>query len=296
VNIPQYWSLLEMIEHFALRFAGAYHDFRAQMEVLLPIEREDRTKPYNERVLSDGRKEFIAMVAIHPMLQELDHLDFPVELRNKAKRLFARLALKNSRSWTAESLLDSLTDLNGDIHRELAKHNFFQVRVGGEQYLESGNLFGNDVFENFKSARKNIKDAGNCFALGLYTACVFHLMRVAEHGLRALAYDRRIKVPRGPIELATWDDIIKELEKVESAIQGYPKTLAREAQFEFYHGAMMEFKRFKNLFRNRVMHAREDYDAHDAKGAFDHVKEFMVILAGKISENKRTPLIWKRPR
>jgi len=52
-------------------------------------------------------------------------------------------------------------------------------------------------------------------AIEANTAAVFHLMRVAEHGLRTLAYDRRIKVPKGPIELATWDDVIKQLEKVE---------------------------------------------------------------------------------
>jgi hypothetical protein len=28
--------------------------------------------------------------------------------------------------------------------------------------------------------------------------------------------------------------------------------------------------------------------------AFTHVREFMVILASKISERKRTPVIWKR--
>jgi hypothetical protein len=121
-------------------------------------------------------------------------------------------------------------------------------------------------------------------------------MRVAEFGLRALARDRRIKnLPKKnqPIELATWEDIIKELEKEELAIQGYAKTLAREAQYEFVHGAMMQFRRFKNVFRNRVMHTREDFGRAQALGVFENVRDFMQLLAFRIAETKRTPKIWK---
>jgi hypothetical protein len=71
--------------------------------------------------------------------------------------------------------------------------------------------------------------------------------------------------------------------------------LARDAQFEFYHGAMMELKRFKNKFRNRIMHARDHYDVDEANSAFTHVRDFMKILATKISETKRTSVIWKTP-
>jgi len=95
------------------------------------------------------------------------------------------------------------------------------------------------------------------------------------------------------MELATWNDIIKKLEDAEQEIQGYPKTLAREAQFEFYHGAMMEFKRFKNKFRNSVMHCRRTFDEPEAQSTFNHVKAFMSILSERIGEGERAPKIWK---
>ncbi len=82
-------------------------------------------------------------------------------------------------------------------------------------------------------------------------------MRAAECELRARAADRKVEVPKGtPLQLATWEQMLIGLESAESAIQNFPKTAAREAQFEFYHGAMMELKRFKNKFRNAVMHSR----------------------------------------
>lgn len=161
--------------------------------------------------------------------------------------------------------------------------------------FDRDDLFGTDVARAFPSARLDIKEAGNCLALELNTAAVFHLMRVAEYGLRALAFDRRIKVPKGTaIELATWEEIIKQLEKAEQDIQGYKKTRAREVQYEFYHGAMLEFKRFKNVYRNRVMHAREDFEWSDARSVFIHVKAFMRILSSRISEITRTPKVWRK--
>jgi hypothetical protein len=90
--------------------------------------------------------------------------------------------------------------------------------------------------------------------------------------------------------------MLRELEKEESAIQGYPKTLAREAQYEFVHGAMMQFRRFKNVFRNRVMHAREEFGRTQALGVLENVRDFMQVLASRISETKRTPKIWKGPK
>jgi hypothetical protein len=118
-------------------------------------------------------------------------------------------------------------------------------------------------------------------------------MRVAEGGLRCLAKDRQIVFP-ADLKLQAWDDVLRELEKSEARIQQYPKTLKREEQFEFYHGAMMELKRFKNLWRNRIMHLRNDpIDRDEALSAFNHVKDFMRIPATHISEiSPPLPEIW----
>jgi hypothetical protein len=133
-----------------------------------------------------------------------------------------------------------------------------------------------------------------CIALEVNTAAVFHLMRVAEFGLRALARDRRIQIPKGkPLELGSWEDIIKELEKSEELIHGYKATLVREQQFEFYHSALMELRRFKNVWRNNIMHAREEYGREEALGVLHHVCPFMQILASRISETSEPlPEIW----
>jgi hypothetical protein len=162
-----------------------------------------------------------------------------------------------------------------------------------ERLRRSLNPFGAAVEAAFPSAVADIQSSAMCLVTELNTAAVFHLMRAAEFGLRALAEDRGIKLEKDkPIKLATWEDLIRKLEVEEANIQQFPKTLVREEQFAFYHGAMMELRRFKNKFRNGVMHSRDRYDRDEANSAFTHVKAFMEILASKIAEGTTTPRIW----
>jgi len=87
---------------------------------------------------------------------------------------------------------------------------------------------------------------------------------------------------------------MQKLDEAESDIIKYPATLAREAQLSFYHGAMMEFRAFKNKFRNPVMHSRARYDRDEANSALTHVASFLRALSGRIGERRRTPKIWRR--
>lgn len=196
----------------------------------------------------------------------------------------AELATRIDRDFQSPVLVEefqySLMHLRELMGSEMSKQLFLTIPIESSKLYEQEQLFGDVVYGKFKRARVDIKAAGTALACRLGTASIFHLMRAAEYGLRALALDRRIRLPKKAVlDLATWEDIIRQLEAAEVAIQNYPKTLAREAQFEFYHGAMMEFKRFKNKFRNRIMHSRDEYDPDEARGAFTHVGAFMRILA-----------------
>jgi hypothetical protein len=282
LKLPNLWSLAEMIELFASRFGRAYHSYHAMMESLIVLEKEHRVKPINDRVLTSGRKSFVAETALRPMIVELEHLQFPIELCNKAKILYGRLADAERRTWTAEGLLDALTGLNGDIHRELAKHKFFKVRLNGEQYLENEYLFGSDVFEKFKTARKDIKQAGTSFSLELYTASVFHLMRVAEHGLRTLAKRLHVTVSDHhnpiPLEYADWNKVITGIKnKIDDARK--QSGTKRNARLDYYSDGLERCSAMKELYRNPVSHARRTYTEGGASDAMERVRNFMQFLA-----------------
>lgn len=179
-------------------------------------------------------------------------------------------------------------------HSVPQKRVFLILETEHGKLADRPDLFGASVSAAFPSAEDDIREAGNCLAAECNTAAVFHLMRVAEVGLRALARDRRVRLPRKePLDLATWETIIEELEAAEDAIRQYPKTVAQAAQFEFHHGAMAQFTKFKNVFRNQVMNAREQFGPDHAMRVFEEVQAFMQTLADRITENSRTPLVWK---
>jgi hypothetical protein len=70
-------------------------------------------------------------------------------------------------------------------------------------------VFGNEVRTAFNSAAPDMIEAGNCLAAECNTAAVFHLMRVAEIGLRALANDRNAPFKNKPIDQQEWGTILQ---------------------------------------------------------------------------------------
>lgn len=179
-------------------------------------------------------------------------------------------------------------------HSPSQKRVFLILDTERDKLAKRTDLFGPAVSAAFPSADADIREAGNCLAAECNTAAVFHLMRVAEVGLRALARDRRVRLPRKqPLNLAAWETIVKELEAAEEAIRHYPKTGAQAAQFAFHHGAISLFAKFKSIFRNQVMHAQQHFGPDHALRIFEDVRAFMQVLAQRIGESSRTPLVWK---
>jgi hypothetical protein len=64
---------------------------------------------------------------------------------------------------------------------------FVAVAPDLEAYIDQDALLGDAVTAKFPDAVVEIRNAGNCLAVGCSTAAVFHLMRVVEFGLRALS-------------------------------------------------------------------------------------------------------------
>ena len=195
-----------------------------------------------------------AVIRAHKFCEEHD-------FSTASRKIKASLIVLNERGSASamdhSSIATELRNIIESIYHEAESRKFLWVPISATSYVDQDALFGETVAVSFPSAQTDIREAGNCIAADCNTVAVFHLMCVAEYGLRALAWDRRIKLPKGGlIELATWESVIRELEKSEDKIRNCPKTLAREAQYTFYHGAMMQYRRFKNTFRNRVAHTR----------------------------------------
>lgn len=180
-----------------------------------------------------------------------------------------------------QTLAFQLGELAGAIRRDLFERTFMHMPHDKEEFFDKPELFGEEVRQKFPKAAEDITAAGNCFATGNYTACVFHLMRVLEHGLRALARRLKVKFPSG-IEFETWERIIKSIETEIHKIASQPKSKKRADALEFYNGAAAQFRFFKDAWRNHVMHTRAVYDEHQATSVMTHARDFMQHIATKL--------------
>jgi hypothetical protein len=177
---------------------------------------------------------------------------------------------------TVDALLEKLISA---IKREADEKMLALIPSDKLNFFEQDALFGKAVNRRFPSAVLELRDAGNCLAADLNTAAVFHLMRVLELGLHL-----HVRVKKKPIEYAEWGSIIKKIdENIEAKIPKARGPKQTEA-LDFYRGLMGEFNAFKDVWRNNVMHTRRSYNAAEAIGVHQRVREFMQRLAARVSE------------
>lgn len=116
------------------------------------------------------------------------------------------------------------------------------------------------------------------WALGHYTASVFHMMRVLEYGLGALAREVGVKYDN-----QVWYNVINEIEAaIKSERNSILKGNDRKNRLNFLSEAAKEFVYFKDGWRNYVSHNKAIYDEPQARRVLEHVRHFMNILTDKI--------------
>lgn len=155
------------------------------------------------------------------------------------------------------------------------------------EFFEKEKLFDERVFERFKNARYDITEAGNCLATGANTACVFHLMRAAEHALRSLAPKMHVTSvnKNTPIEEATWGQMIVKFNE-EIGIAKNHATPKQEAKLDAYLHLVTVCKALKHLWRDPVSHVRGKYDEEKAMDIFKQVRVFMQNACTVLSSRR----------
>jgi hypothetical protein len=166
----------------------------------------------------------------------------------------------------------------GTAQTELAKHMYFRIADTERAFYESVRMEESAAIA-FPSSVRDIREAGKCFALDRTTACVLHLMRALECPLQALVRVLDF-TPSNP----NWETVINECEREIRKIGQLKARPTWKEDESFYSEAALNFRYFKNAWRNHAMHGRDTYDKGDAYEIFTHVVGFMEHLSKKISE------------
>jgi hypothetical protein len=133
--------------------------------------------------------------------------------------------------------------------------------------------------EAFPFASREMFTASRSVSVGLSTACVFHAMRAAELGVRALANELGGITFSVDISLVEWAQILDKIDARIREMKQLPRGTKKDEDLQFYSEAASQFRYFKDGWRVRVAHARATYDKQQAVEVLNHTLSFFRTLA-----------------
>ena len=202
----------------------------------------------------------------------------PMRWQVKLKRIISSVERSDTKTLEVQ-----IHELSADLFEELVEPLFLFVPAAKrEGYEQKEPPFGQRVADTFPDAVRDIAAAGRCLALDEWTASVFHLMRVLEHGLHAFAKCLGVAFPT-PIELENWKNIIDKIEAEIRQLEQLPKSTNKAERTKLYSQVACQFRYFKDAWRNHVSHSREHYDQREAETVWAHVRDFMQALVDVVA-------------
>jgi hypothetical protein len=164
-------------------------------------------------------------------------------------------------------ILEKLSDeLIGRVSDELESQLIFMIPSSNARYYNPEIIiFGNVIVD--------IVEAGNCFALGRYTACVFHLMRVMESAVQR--FGKKLRIAIDPKE-ETWYKILQHVDK---AIKALPENnLKEKTKKQNYAATSAHLDNVRRVWRNDVMHPKATFTSDEAEDILSTVRIFIRDL------------------
>jgi len=224
-----------------------------------------------DRVMED--EEFRAGIKEHLSQLKTNCQNLGLTLtRMHLERMSSEIAGKQCTYAELTKMIDELTSRFKD---ELSTIPFAYIpKEKVRYYAEPRTMFGNDVLDKFSSIITEIEEAGKCYACGRDTACVFHLIRIIEAGLKVIGKSLTIQMDTN----RSWD---ANLKRITAASQQHHSTGELAV---FYTGTTARLYGIKDSWRNPTMHIERRYTSEEALDIFNNTVGFMRHLATKLQE------------
>jgi hypothetical protein len=243
---------------------------------------QKRNRQSGERAELIGRQEAEDM---ERLINDIDRAFAPQYLGASLQALLDLYRSAQSQRTTLYQFAMNFAAFRKLLEDDLRSVLLLVVEPAKRPFYESVEPFGPEVEAAFPSAKSELIEACNCYALDRNDACVFHLMRALEKPLLALCAELHIDCEGEP-----WGRII---ERIEKAIGEFAKRPRKDEprkidKLQFYSEAAKEFRYFKDAWRNCTAHQseRESFTEKDAARIMGHVRDFMQRLSKRLSEPK----------
>jgi hypothetical protein len=174
-------------------------------------------------------------------------------------------------SYEARSIEDAIVGLVKAFHSDCERHTSLVVSPDRVTFLEQTEpLFGDAVSLKFGKIAADIAEAGKCYALERPTACVFHLMRVAEFAVKRLGKKLNVAID---VEKEGWYQITVHINKAIDALPA--QSTSQRSKKQALAAAAAHLNSVRIATRNDVMHPKATYTDEEAKTLFDATKALM---------------------
>jgi len=260
-------SLWEVLRFYAAWFVEA-------CRLLDTLSRQLRISEQKDRPISRELTEQI-LTKFHTDLKRLG-LDNPMAFTEKLLLYMRAGASNRELEILVEGLLNS-------IQIELQRCLLLKVSSKRAEYYETKETFlGIEAIDKFAKLKEDADEAGQCFALGRYTACVFHLMRIMEMLAKNLAQKFRVELRYKDLREKTWGKLVGEIsDKVKDMKDG---TLKQQGKKERFNHSCVLLGDVCRLIRNPLMHPGtidiEPYNELQAKEVIDRMRSFIDDFIG----------------
>lgn len=165
---------------------------------------------------------------------------------------------------------------------EMEARKFYSVRPERLRFQEPA-FWGESFITGFPSAAFEAGEAGKCLLFGRETGCVFHLMRLMETCIRALARCLAIDDPLKPAQ-RNWGFILAEIKKGIDA--KWPTQAERfRGDGQLFEGLYVSLDAVRNPWRNATMHVENKYTYDEAEHVIIAVRGFASKLAARMDES-----------
>lgn len=277
------WSLWDMLKFNA----AAFYRVTVALQHIWTVLRERGEDKFEETldggVVVEIIEDPIILQSLGGHARELQASLLTLGTRQTSKSADRLVAMFSGEGFTHPELVTLLREIDSRLRDELSDVTLLTLSPKEQGYFEPAEaLFGKDFEAKFPTGLFELDEAAKCMALGRGTAAVFHLMRMMEIGVRAVARSLQIPDPIRPAQ-RNWGDILR---KVWDAIElKWPTAATRmTGDGQVFEALYASLDAVKNPWRNATMHVENKYTDEEAEHIFVAVRGFMKRLASRMDE------------
>ena len=269
------WSLWDMLTFQSSLFLDSISHLKW---VAALVEQQSAAR---QSELIDDENSRIGEGALQHMATVLDYAK-QLELTATTGSIQRLIAKIQKGSVTFRELGAAQVDIFSRLQDELSGVRLIYLEPRFKIYFDAGAAaFGESVFTAFPSVITDVEDSGKCLALSQPTACVFHLTRIMEAALKALA--RPLGIPYAP----SWESYLKQI-NTKLDVKHADKLPAWKKKEPFFRDVAGDLQVVKFAFRNPTMHIVRHYTTDEAEEIYRAVRGLMKRLAAEgLKDGKR---------